>query len=771
MEAVARVFLFKQTALQFEAGRPIEGTCVAKKFDIGDLWDVLRTASIPSRAVVRDAWVKSLAYSISTSPNGINVMTSICHMANITVSEMFRKMPTRKLDDITVATDQLLGDDQCLQNYIGSHGADTTELHALGTRMTTHRRLRSEWRRKASKTNIDDKDPLGVVNEVAVGETEEKKLAYADALFPTYSQIAIHYKPKHILHWAAGMEVDNAESPLPGKVAPKKLYSAGGAQKYDHAWVVVKEFKESEYVKFNPIVTDLRSAAYGITPAKLFDYHEAGILDTLMMLETNEASRLCAEMPRTPAALSAHMAFVDQSTNFVRSSSTHVKIRDHRERSGDIPANAGAVVKCRVKGGGLHSSQVDIHKKLDLLVNRGRIPAAQPYLSSRIINCPPIRRVKDSGVLLNTVAAFEHVAMVVESSITCSKVDGLKDHQENFHGELSPGILGLSTEAHPVSTSTDPADKTKTTKLPFSNDLVQINWAIDLSTRQYIPGLVAGVERFNREVEEGIIPGDKLKVEDMPQQHLPCMGYPVLLAGSSETGPRLLQLLSLPVKTERSFDAIEVSDSKDSVRINNDVLMNEVATSLGRKPTNGDIESYKMDRIGENFMWGVSGDLHSYDTWQNHMRESMVAKGNAEPENDDALDCLMDSELMLLCRVHERMSAVKDSPESVYDIDVTWAQTYSALIKRASTPGGGGSGAEERPKTTTRKPKKMASERLKEGGRLVKRVRPSAPNWTEIAAQTRAAEAEADAAAGTSSAGSSSSGVTPMEITDTRSEF
>lgn len=666
---------------------------------------------------------------------------------------MFRKMPTRKLDDIVVEHgDQT--DDQLVEKYMGADGADTAELHALGDRMTRQRRLRAEWRRKASKTNISGKSPLEAIREVAEGEPEEKKLEYADALFPTYAQTVMHYRVDHTLKWASGKQVDNVENPMAGKIKARRLNPSGGSQKYDPAWIVVKDAAVGEYVKFQSIVTDLRSAIKGITPANLFGYHDAGITDTLMLLETTEAARLCTEMPNGPKQQSRDNAFMDSRKNTPTKESTHIQLRDwSRPGYSDVGAAEGEPVECRLANGGLHRSEIDIHEKLDILVNRGRLPAVQPYTSTRIVKCSPIRRQRDTGVLLNTVAATEHVAMVVEASITCSKVEGLKDHQERFGDDGTVGLVGLSAHSNSGTPDTNPNDRTKTRTLPFSNDIVQINWAIDLASRQYIPSFASEVEKFNKNVDDGNIPGEKIKVEDMPQQPIACMGYPISLADvhglkkATSNESTILQLLSLPVSTDKKFEEIEVSDNKaDGTTLGDDILMNEVGVSLGRKPTSGDIESYKMDRIGENFMWGVEGDLHSYETWMNHMQESMIAKGNALWTGDDAVDCLMDTELMLLCRMHERRSRVKGSAESVYDIDKTWPQTYSALIRKASEPGNEYTGK-----------KKLTVRNKKRTGIEMRATRDPYSKKTK-ALESMYASAAAAAAASSSDAGPSSAG-------------
>lgn len=687
MEAVARVFLYKQTALSYEAGRPVEGTNVAKTFDIADLWDVIRVASIPTRAVIRDSWLKSLTYSIATSPNGINVMTSLCEMAKITVNEVFKKLPTETLSQLT--SDTNLTNAQEFEDFL-KNGANTKQLHRLGDQMSRDRRLRCKWRKKASQTNISNRKPLEVIHDVVSDESAEQKLEYANALMPTVTQIAMHYKIGNALKWAAGDAVDIAADLVngnPSKLNPCKIDSSGGAQQYDHAWLMLKA-TEGEFVKFHSILGELRN---GNSPVKLFGYHDAGIQDTLLLLETSEAARLCPEMPRVTNKDSPHIAFVDDRNNIPNKESKTIRMKDY----GNIPAHlSDAPIDCRIdEDGSCHYTRVDVQRNMDVLLSRNRLPAMQPYTSSNLVKCSPVRRVRNSGVMLNTVAAFEHMSMVIESSITCSKYDGLKDHQEDIDELGSTGLQGLMSRSNGGESQGDENDDSKTKTLPFSNDLVQIAWAIDTSERQYIDNLGEELRRFNEAIESGDLVGEKIKIDDIPQQPIACMGYPISMndvRGRLKVDKRkknspdtILQLMSIPVRTDPKFEVIEVSDTQRESEMDEEILIDEVMTALGRRPTSGDIQAYKRDRIGDSFMYEVSGDMNAYTTWCNHMRESMVCKGNAMPNDDGAVESMMDCELMLLCRMYERLASVESNEEFKYNITHSTPRSYTARIKMA----------------------------------------------------------------------------------------
>jgi len=683
-----------QTAVNFEAGRPVEGSNVGKQFDIGDLWDVLRLASAPSRAVIRDSWVKSLTYSISTSPNGTNMMTSICHLAKIEVNSLFAKMPSSSLSDIMAENG---ADVQVISKYMSGEGAKTEDLVKLQENMFKNRRLRCKFKRLASVSNVSNMSPYDSIKEVLHGMSFEEIRDYTTALFPTLLEAGMHYNTNHVLRWANGLEVEAVENPLPGRLKYMKVpANGGGAQQYNNAWVVVKDI-ESDVVKFNPVVTDLRSGVNGTTPLNLFDIHDAGAVDTLMLLETNEASRLCVEMPRGPREHNPMIAFEDDAKSFPNKDSKKIYVRDVKEGDKRYKASEGTeLTDIRRRGSGTSYGEAPVLKYIDLMTNRGRLPALQPYTSTRYSMIPPIRRVEHVGVVVNIGVAHEHVNMVIESSLRCTQIDGLRGHQEVFKDDskaVFEGFASRNLNGNPIADHGDDI----TTVLPFSNDIVQIGWAIDISSRQYIDNLTSEIEYFNDAVRESGQLGDPIKEEDMPQQHLACMGYPISLNKSQQAQQankdhKLLQLLSLKVNKKAKFENIEVADSSVSEDMQVELLKNEVGMALGRAPTSGEIESYRMDRVGENFMWGVTGDLNAYSTWCNHASASMIGKGNAYPspdpddptQMDPAVTNKYDTELMLQCRMLERMAQIKDTPEYAYNIQCAWPQTYSALIKKAN---------------------------------------------------------------------------------------
>lgn len=679
----------------------MEGTAIAKDFDIGDLWEVIRVASCPSRAVINDCWYKSLSYSIATSPNGVNVMTSLCHKAQLGISNFFRKIPTEAPSHLVGANSSSV-EAQALRQYMGGDGADTTELHTLGKQLTDTRRLRCEWRKRASGSNISGSSALDSIKAVLGGSDAATQKKYANALMPNYRQAALYYSPAHVLKWAMGQVVEYKDSPIPAKQGVKfrELPSNGTAQRYDHAWLVIKEIKgENAELNYRTFSKELKNGdIQGDTAVKLFDYHDAGIIDTLMLLESPDAKRLCPEMPSVDPKSSPHWAFMDNTGNAPNKESTNVALRTWTCADGSKkPAHEGDAVDCRLDGDAMHSDKTKIHATLDIITNRGRLPALQPYTSTRITNSAPIRRQKESGIEMNAVAAYEHIAMIMEASINLSKIVGLTGLRETLHRNETLMGLAATTGLGKVAEASDPM----TRLLPFCNDLAQINWARDFQDRQYIDAecIKESLEDVNDCIATEEL-GDKIEEGKLPEQYMPCMGFPMPVVRKPTTendeqpavetptnavGPAVLQLLSLPVQQNATVDTVEVSSASVYSGYTNDDLFDLVATHLGRKPKVDDIDAYRRTLVGNEYMWEVTGDLNSYTTWQDHLMASMVARGNAAPDGDMGMLSLLDAELMLWPRLVELKAQKEGTVESKYGIDKAWPQSYTAQSKKTAT--------------------------------------------------------------------------------------
>ena len=487
--------------------------------------------------------------------------------------------------------------------------------------------------------------------------------------------------------------------------------------KYDYAWVVVREpDMGTENVRFTPTVLDLMNMLSGATPVSLYDYHKAGVEDTLLLLEMPEAARLCSEMPISHPAHRPEDAFSDEREQNPSSESKRIGVRDVRVGDKITKVIALQTKTFRLESGPNNHENVPIHRELDLLTSQGRLPALCALTSARVIKCSPIRRIPNVGLVLNLCAAKQHMEMVLEAPLQLMEIDGLANHQESFKGGNAVGLDGFQADAKGGEEieNNDPEQSGVTTRLPQSIDVVLLAWVADITSRSYNDTYTKRVQKFNAQVRsaKGAL-GEIIEEEDMPQQPMCCSGYPIPLFTPSEAESKgggdsgasssssnnngrnaivkrtydsspesfCLMLLSHKVRrrAKQGIRKVEVSGATGNEAMQNAVLRNQVAVALGRPPTEGDLKAYKQQQKGSSYLWGVSGDLHAYSTWSKHAESSMIGRGMSYGRNDWTLRCVTDNETLLMCRTFERLAQTKDTPESSLAIEIPTRQTYTAV--------------------------------------------------------------------------------------------
>lgn len=691
MEAVARTFVYKQTAWHIEAGQPLrdaQGQLVApvrgKPFRIDDLADCLRLAATPTRAVINDAWAKSLYYSVSTSPSGVNVMTSLCHMANMKIDQMFRRIP-KNLAPSEVLSDDFLS--QTLQGYMKGDGMTQSEIKALTKEMAESRRLRFLWRQLVCGTSVKKCNNVlegvkSVLRTKGCADLTDKMIG---ALMPKFDDASVHYNHTDLLRWVIGYPIDLHDAfhmfkrdfhRLPYR---RKQVADGASVSYDHAWLLIKPYDTAfvKEMKYSSLASQMQREHK--TPAALFDYHEEGITDTLQLMESSEARRLCPEMPEFDDPQQQERAFCDKDENSVTEVTQHVYLRHSLKKP---------VKMIDVRSRFASDVNVDyLTKHTDALILHSELPALQPYSSTKISHCAPLRRMRNSGIELNTVVASDHIKMVVESSMRLAKIPGFQNHQERFGSNPGSKWECLATASHGESGESGGSGDSDghVTTLPFSNDLCQIAWVLDLARRQFIPTLATEVENFNTYVQQNNL-GGPIRLKDMPQQPFPFMGYNVA-PNPRKPSYKVFELLSVSARVAPSAPQLEISTASDVGQIPDEELRHRAASSLGYMPSEEDLSEYKKSLVGGNYTHGVEGDLNSYSTWRAHVWASGVASGNVlqDAHHDSALRCLLDAETMLECRLLERRGLQADSEEAALDLSGLMGMTYSARLKGPSS--------------------------------------------------------------------------------------
>ena len=104
MNAVCSVFMYKQTAVEFEAARLLPNG-EPQPFKLSMLWDVVRQLH-PTMEQIFWAFSQSLDYNIGTASHTFAAMTALCESFGIRVGDFMRKPPQRNTDILSGAVPQ-----------------------------------------------------------------------------------------------------------------------------------------------------------------------------------------------------------------------------------------------------------------------------------------------------------------------------------------------------------------------------------------------------------------------------------------------------------------------------------------------------------------------------------------------------------------------------------------------------------------------------------------------------------------------------------------
>ncbi|MGZ0214101.1 MAG: hypothetical protein ACKVI4_16615 [Actinomycetales bacterium] len=694
-EAVARVFFFKQTSLAYEAGRPDdEGR--PRKFDVGDLWDVLRTLR-PTREMILGAWSHSLEYSIGTSSHGVNVMNAICEELGFVVDKVFRKMEGKSAAEYAQGeADELMPFMQTVDAAVhvpGGIGADRDQLAELGDQLKADREVRTEFRHKAAGSRDQEGAPLDAIKKLDPGRDASKR--FSGALFPSLRTVAAYYKPKKVMAWTVG-ETVKRENKIDGfggstglnfkhKTSSSRMQGDfggdgdGNAREYDFAWLVLsdKANKDGTGAGWRECANRLKSSKM----CTLFDMHTAGIADACFMLASNENKRACPEMPaRLPMTITQNEAFYDENNKPFGKTSGKIKPQPWTTSAGTVDAHTGDLVECRPDSSAYHSTKIKIHAEIDRLHNRGRLPALMPHTSTKVQIKPPIRWQNGSGIEVNSVCVYEHVCMVMENIIACSKIPGLKGLQERFmNGGSAP--VGLLAGDLPDGVDESLVEKAER-KLPYSIDVTQMAWTIELAQKFYTANRDIRLTNFNEGIAtQGL--GKAIDHTELPEFSLRYPGFPGV------DGELALRLISVPVGTTvpPASKQVDIAKANPLHALDAELLRYQTSVAIGRAATARDIEEHRRSLIGTGYVWGVEGDVFSFKTWQDHLASSLIGRGNVDPTKDETdntfvdkgFTSVLDSELMLHVRLAERRALHKCTPEVKYGISESNGSTYRFL--------------------------------------------------------------------------------------------
>jgi hypothetical protein len=700
MEAVARVFFFKQTAINFESGRPVDGTTAGQPFDITQLYDALRIMH-PTREMILGAWTDGLEFSIGTSSHGTNLMTALCEKAGMKFEQIFRRQPSWKAESRTgmhaidpTATEEWFdprnpdGDGDLIM--ADGEGAKTDELAVEEKRLRDTRVMRNQFRQKAAGTQVVGKNPADSIDSLM--ETARPSAA-SNALFPSFTEAAMYYKPRHLLAWAVG---DSNPVPLAEQVEgytdmhfrQTQARGTGGSKTFDFAWISVHDASGSRGT--GDVWHSAAKALSRVASVTNFDMHEAGLKDGIYMLASTENKRFCPEMPVLPIKNSAGAAFPqeglmsDITVEWGNSNEWHADDIHPSDPHPDPQYEHGV----RLPGDLTHPENTPIHLGLDRINSHGRLPLLQPHMSTNVCISPPVRKGDNQTLELNSVIALEHMQMILEGILSLSPLPGLKGLQEKFIGNKQPPPAlrkDKSSALLPLLDKAEQAQKLQSQAngfvkvLPYAYDLMQMAWGLALARRFFNSELHDMIAFQNERVRHS--PGRRtpdLSIQDMPELHLRFSGFP----STYKKDGTALKSISIEMPPSRPVGQKEVplSDGNRVEQMSTSAMREATVVALGRtNVTSVEMEAHRSSLMGQGYMRKVEGDLFDFTTWKDHAHLSLSERGNVEalPDEmgvgDHGLVSFLDAETMIESRWEEHQTTQR------YDLTLSTGGSYGYM--------------------------------------------------------------------------------------------
>ena len=124
LNAVAHVFVYRQTACMFDAGKTDAEYPKGKPFKLSMLYECIQMLQ-PTREMIHQGWCMGLEYSIGTSSMGLNTLTVVAETIGMSVGSLFAMPPSdysgHMLDDKDVT--QIQASHEASRKDPGSGGA------------------------------------------------------------------------------------------------------------------------------------------------------------------------------------------------------------------------------------------------------------------------------------------------------------------------------------------------------------------------------------------------------------------------------------------------------------------------------------------------------------------------------------------------------------------------------------------------------------------------------------------------------------------------
>jgi len=686
MKAVTDVFLMKQTAIEFDAGKlDDDGEPPPFKFEM--LYDVIRQLRATPELIFM-AWSQSLDYNIGTAAHSMAAMTALCEHFHLNIGDWFKRpFIDKDADDGDEAAGQISqslagtsndpvspsavrvpprnvssreletwkANAQMMQNnsendllyesglprWMSNGGVSKEQRMEMLKMYERQRRATSLYRHSCAldgNTDLEMSNPIETIKKVMSKygdpvDMDEKDSINSEEYIPLYPsvilastvQTCLLYPYSALLNWCKDEFASDREI---GNV------TIGTASDFNFS-----ERKSQGPCKYNTawLRRDANEGLKGLAKdvanhnkiCKMFDLPNNALRDAFYLLTTRDNSRRCTEEPKLPMSMYKTESFKNAEGAFMHTLPSE---------GGKIFMNKTGIRADKKRHPYAMIQESKMQREIDARTTGGRLPAMMPVISNNVRDTAPVRLISDGDkkyIEINTAAAQEHTKMLAEASIRCSVQPGLENLQEAFCGGMQ-GPDNLCIEGSKTSS------KDACTKMPFSFDMVSIALTLDAMRRFYDPNRKDYVKMYNSSFEKLDV---NFTVGALPHMCLRFVGY-------EDSSSRRLISLPVPDVRDKAFKAVEVSDECDESD-DMSTTYSHLQLSLGHEPSEEEIRRYMKSRAGSRSMSGVEGDLLSMSTYIEHTLVTMKERGMIGGETDIVAMLVQDDPYGLRSRVAE----------------------------------------------------------------------------------------------------------------------
>lgn len=700
MKAVADVFLYRQTAVEFESGcLGPDGNPQPFKFTM--LYDVIRQLRATPELIFM-AWSQSLDYNIGTAAHSFAAMTALCEKFQLTIGDWFKKPSTTDLDEVrrasvqspsieqpvqpvqpvraqcgsdreheqairdheeAIKTWQMTQEDRSVQEKMvqlpqifGPQGVSRADRQLMLRGFERQRRATSLYRHTCTLNGNSDlqmDQPIATIEKIMekhgsppdVNEDGSSSAFSSSDYMPLYSsaimantvQVCCLYNYQSVVNWCSGRESNY-------NVIGNSMIGTSNEVNYSEKtsrgpcqWNTAWLRMDAQD-GWKKLAQD---TIHNNKTCKIFDLPHMCLRDMFYLLSTRDNARRCTEEPKLPPPMKKSSAFVTLEGKPIPEMFTgSIRMRGITDSRGQTfpPGHEG---KSRHPYSCVND--MPLQRSIDFASNHGRLPGMMPIVSNNVRDAPPVRLVGDGDkryVELNTAAALAHTKMLAEASFRCSLHPGMENIQEAFC-ESSHGPDGLCYSVL-NDVPVDP-DSDQCTRFAYSYDMLTISFTLDAMGRYYNPEINEYCQMYTDAFGDTL--GFKPTVKDMPHMSMRFVGF---------EDSKSRRLLSVPPRKERSpaFRAIEVGDAADNAD-DYHTTHTHLQLSLGHEPSDEEIERYLKSKAGARAMSGVTGDLMSTTTYFSHTLTTLKERGMVSGEDDVVLHLVADDPYGFRLRVAE----------------------------------------------------------------------------------------------------------------------